>query len=72
MKYITLLESSKITSSNTYRTVMIKTLIDVDGEEMEFTWGHCHIEKTNSNVPKYIYIDNIDIYNDDIVTIVKY
>lgn len=72
MKTITLLESTKITSSNTHRTVMIKTLVDVDGEEQEFTWGHCHVEKTSTNVPSSIYIGHIDIYDNDIVGIVKY
>lgn len=72
MKYISLLDASKLSSINTHKTVLIKTIIDIDGEDEEFTWGHCHIEKSNNTLPKYIYEKDIVMYQDDIVAITKY
>ena len=72
MEYISLLESSKIASSNKYRTILIKTIVDVDGEDEQFTLGHCHVEKSNTNIPDYIYEEDIAMYEDDIVAITKY
>ena len=71
MENLTKQQALDMLIDNNYRSIKITVTVDCDGEKEEITWAYGYVDKSNKDIPKWFNKKYLDMYDDQIVYLVK-
>jgi hypothetical protein len=71
MENLTKQQALDMLIANKYKSIKITVTVDCDGEKEEITWAYAYVDKSNKDIPKSFNKKYLDMYDDQIIYLVK-